>query len=191
MLEEAERFKAAAQFADYRLLPRKDEQGLDYTQSVREVSAKNALETLVRHFTDDLERKREATELTDIASQQLRRAEDQSIKARDYSVTVDRILGDYCRAAGVSSKEVAPSLSAEEIALLRDFSDRLSAFSGIRKVFTEAARMAEDVLQQRQDQQALRESQRPDLGARGTEHSPSQVTIDSSRSDRDTFSRGR
>jgi len=132
--------------------------------------------------------------LVHIAAQQVRRAEDLSIKARDYSVTLDRRLDGFCRVAGVSSKEVAPSLNAEEIAQLRDFSDRLSAFSAVRKEFTEAARLAEERLQQKQDREALsgpEQTRTPDLGARSTDHSPSQATIDSSRSDRDTFSRGR
>jgi hypothetical protein len=193
MLKEAQRFKAAAQFADFRLLPRKNEQGLDYTKSIKEVSPKNALETLIRHFTDSLERKREGTELTDIASQQVRRAEDLSIKARDYSVTVDRILEDYCRVAGVSSKQVAPTLNAEEIAEVRDFSERLSAFSSFRKEFTEAARLAERRLEREATQTArdLPDSQTEPGRISSPSQSRYQPTTDSHRPERDSFSRGR
>src|SRR5262249_16226501 len=97
MLKEAERFKAAARFGDFRQLTLKDGQGLDNTKSIKEVSPKNALEKLIRHFTDSAQRKRESRELPDIASQQVRRAKDLSIQARDYSVVVDTILKDYCR----------------------------------------------------------------------------------------------
>src|SRR5262249_936763 len=152
--KQAERFKAAAQFVDFRQLPRKDEQGLDSTKSIRDVSPKNALETIIRHLTDTPAQKREGRELTDIAGQQLRRAEDLSIKARDFSATGDRIVDDYCRRAGVSPRQVAPAMNAEEIAELRDFADKLSVFSSVRKEFTEGARLAELGLREREATEA-------------------------------------
>src|SRR5262249_35197416 len=140
----------------FRQLTLKDGQGLDNTKSIKEVSPKNALETLIRHFTDSAQRKRESRELPDIASQQVRRAKDLSIQARDYSVVVDTILKDYCRVAGVSSKQVAPTLSVEEITQVRDFSERLSAFSGVRKEFRDAARLAEERLQEKETSEIMK-----------------------------------
>jgi hypothetical protein len=194
MLKEAERFKGAAQFVDFRQFPLKDRQGLDNTKSIKEVSPKNALETLIRHFTDSAERKREGRELPDIASQQVRSAEQLSIKARDYSAVVDRILEDYCRVAGVSSKEVAPTLSAGEITQVRDFSERLSAFSGVRKEFIDAARLAEQRLQEKETAEIMRTVQDSRAEAERTSpqsHSLSHPTTESHRADRTDYSRGR
>jgi hypothetical protein len=194
MLNEAERFKAAARFVDFRQLARKDEHGFDNTKSVREVSPKNALETLIRHFTDTTERKKESRELSDIASQQVRRAEDLSIKARDYSVTVDRILDDHCGAAGVSPKQIVPTLNAEEIAQLRDFSEKLSGFSRVRNEFIDAARLAEQRLQEQESAEILRTIQDSRAGNERTSsrsQSSSQPTTESHRTDRTDYSRGR
>src|SRR5262249_22171419 len=179
---------------DFRQLPLKDGQGLDNTKSVKEVTPQNALETLVRHFTDSIERKRAARELTDAASHQVKRAEELSITARDYSAVVDRILEDYCRVAGVSSKEVAPTMSAEEIAEVRDFSEKLSAFSGVRKEFTDAARLAEQRLQEKETADTMRTTQDSRAETERTwsqSHSPSQSTTESHRTDRTDYSRGR
>jgi hypothetical protein len=194
MFKQAERFRAAAQFADFRQLPRKDEHGADHSKSLREVFPKNALETIIRHFTDTPEQKRESRELTNIAGQQLKRAEDLSIKTRDYSAGVDRILDDYCRSARVSPRQVAPMLNADEIGELREFSDRLSFFSSIRKEFMDAASVAELGLQQREAARAAKEPAQNhtyDLSGRPQEQSPSHATPSTERSDRDSSSRGR
>ena len=124
----------------------------------------------------------------------MRRAEDISIRATDYGVAVDRILEDCCRIASVSSKQVAPTLNPEEIAEVRDFTDKLSAFSGLRKEFTEAPRQAEPCLEPREAEQAPRTLQESPIGHERTpsqSQSPSQPTTDSYRSDRDSLSRGR
>jgi hypothetical protein len=194
MFKQAERFRAAAQFADFRQLPRKDEQRLDNTKSIREVSPKNALETIIRHFTDTPEQKTEAKELTDIAGHELRRAEELSIKAKDYSVAVDRILDDYCRSAGASPRQIAPMLNVEEIGQVREFSDKLSIFSSVKKEFTEAARLAELALQRTEATQLARESVDAlthDLSVRSTQQSPTQAPQSIERSDPDSSSRGR
>jgi len=194
MLKEAERFRSAAQFGEYRQLPRTDGQGLTSSKSIKEVAPKNALETLIRHFSDSAERKGELRELTDVGAQQIKRAEEMSIKARDYSVAVDRILADYCRVSGVSPKEVAPSLNAGEIAELRDFSDRLSPFSSVRKDFNEAARLGERKLLEKEPLNSSKQLQdtRPENDRNPTHvQSRSPMTTESQRSDRDSFSRGR
>jgi len=194
MLKEAERFRSAVQFGEYRQLPRNDGQGLTSTKSIKEVSPKNALETIIRHFSDSEERRRELREVTDIGAQQTRNAEQMSIKARDYSVAVDRIFADYCRAAGVSPKEVVPSLNAAEIAELRDFSDKLSLFSSLRKEFSEAARLGERLLVEKE---ALNHAKQLQDTRSENDRNLSQVQTrspmasDNQRSDRDTFSRGR
>jgi hypothetical protein len=179
MIKDSERFVAAVRYSEFRPLPSKDAQGLDYLKSIREVSPKNALETIIRHFTDTLEQKREQKELRDVASAQIRRAEEQSIKARDFSVAVDTILNDHCRAAGVSPRGIAPMLNSEEIAEVREFAETRSAFSTARKEFSDAARLGEQGLQQRQDAADLRESEQTrtqDQSARPREQSPSQPT---------------
>jgi hypothetical protein len=193
MLKEAERLDSAKRFGEFRQLPVKDARGLDYTKSVREVSPRNALETIIRHFTDSTEQKREQKELSDALRQQLTRAEDRYIKARDFSAGVERILGDHCRAAGVSPRQVAPSLDSLQIAELRDFVEKLPCLSTTRMEFSEATRRAEKALKEREAGDPARQSGQsvsPDLSARTREQSPSQPTRDTSRSDRDSF-RGR
>jgi hypothetical protein len=157
------------------------------------VSPKNALETIIRHFMDTAEQKREARELTDAAAQQLRRAEDQSINARDFSVEVDRILADNCRGAGVSPRDVAPMLNSEQIVELKEFAEGMPFFSTMRKEFTEAARLAELSNHEREAAEAARESMGPrthDPSVRPRDD-PHQAQPSTERSDRDTSFRGR
>src|SRR5262249_49050307 len=194
MMKEDERHTAAWQFGEFRQLPVKDGQGVDYTKSIRQVSPRSALETMIRHFTDTAEQKREQKELRDTAAAQLRRAEEQSIRARDFSVTMDRILEDHCRAAGVSPRGIAPMLNSQQIAELREFAEALSPFSGIRKEFSEAARLAEQGLQQREAPEALiqaHEARTHIDPSRPSRESTSQATPSADRSDRDSSSRGR
>ena len=72
------------------------------------MSPKNALETIIRFFTDSQEQKREQRDLTDAVRWQQERAEDRANKAKEFSYVMDRILGDHCRAAGVSPDKVTP-----------------------------------------------------------------------------------
>jgi MobA/VirD2-like, nuclease domain len=194
MLKEAERFSTALKFGDFRQLPLKDGQGLDYTKSLREVSPRNALETIIRHFTDTPEQKREGKELTDSVKRQQERAERQSNNATDFSSVMDKILDDHCRAAGVSADEIAPTLTAPEIAELRDFAEKMPYVSRIRKEFTDAGREAERGLRERELAQAARESEQArahDPVTRPTEQFPSRPPTTTERPDRDSFSRGR
>ncbi|MGH9822839.1 MAG: hypothetical protein ACREDR_06270 [Blastocatellia bacterium] len=104
---------------------------------------------------------------------------------------MDRILDDFCRAAGVSLKQVAPPFNAEEIGQLRDFADKLPILSSARKEFTEAARLAEHRLDNleaaRQSEHARTES----VGVRPRGQSRTEAEGSSQRTDRDMFSRGR
>lgn len=194
MIKEKERFDAARRYGEFRQLPLKDARGLDYTKSVREVSPQNALETIVRHFTDSAEQKQEQKDLSDALSRQVTRAENQYIKARDFSAVVDRILGDHCRAAGVSPRQVSPSLDSQQIAEVREFAEKLPCLNTTRNEFTEYARLAEQVLQEREATWSGRESQSVrthDPAAHSREASPTQSTATTERPDRDSYSRGR
>ncbi len=194
MIKEAQRLDAARRFGEFRQLPLKDARGLDYTKSVREVSPRNALETIIRHFTDSAEQKREQTALSHALGQQLARGEDRYIKARDFSAAVDRILGDHCRAAGVSPRQLTPSLDSQQITELREFAEKLPCLNATRMEFTEAARQAEQMLQERE---AIWSGREPEAvhthepSAHSREGSPTQPMSNTDRSDRDTFSRGR
>src|SRR5262249_2404655 len=138
--------------------------------------------------------KRERQEIGDIGREQLRRAEAQSMKARDYSVVLDNIAQDHFRAAGVQPGQIAPELDAKQIAALREFAEKQPLLSGARKEFAEAARQAERALQEREAAGASwRESQQGrlhDPSTRPIEPS-SQATTTTNRTDRDSFSRGR
>src|SRR5262249_47756436 len=189
MLKEAERFNAALKFGDFRQQPLKDGQGLDYTKSLREVSPKNALETIIRYFTDMPEQKRECKELADSVRRQQERAEKRSNNATDFGFVMDKIWDDHCRAAGVSAGEITPMLSAPEIAELRDFAEKMPYVSRMRKEFMDAASRAERWAQERQLTETPinpREQSTP-----GKEQSHSQAPAPSQRSDRTVCSRGR
>lgn len=195
MLKAADRLKATIEYGDYRQLPVTDAQGLTYTTSVREIEPKGALETLIRHFTDSPEKKRERKAVADARSDQLRMVHMQSRDARDYSVIRDRIAQDFYRAAGVREKAVAPTLGREQIAELNKYADTLPFFSTDRKEFKEALTMAEQSLASRDaSQSARRQGEQPrsvDITARTSEESPAPATVNTDRSDRDTYSRGR
>jgi len=194
MLKEAERFNATLRYGDYRQVPIKDTQGFDYTKSLRELSPKNALETIIRQLTDKPDQKREIKDVADTLRRQQERAEQQANKASDFSFAMDRILDEHCRAAGVSANQIAPILSAQEILEVRTFAEKMPYVSRIRREFTDAARHAERSLQDRQAGGPTRESQQlhtPDPSAHSRESSTTQRTTNTERSDRDSYSRDR
>ena len=194
MLKSAERFNAALQFGDFRQVPLKDVQGLDYSKSLREVSPKNALESIIRHFTDTPEQKREHKGIASAVRSQQERAERQSNRASDFSNLMDKVLDEHCRAAGVSANQVMPMLNSADIAELRDFAERMPYVSRIRKEFTDAARHAERGLQEREAGEAARLSdpfRTHQTFYRANEQSPSHTTTRVEQSNRDSFSRGR
>lgn len=195
MLKQAERLKTAIEFGEFRQLPIRNVEGSDYTKSLRDVEPKSALEFIVRHFTDTAEQKQERQAVADELASQLRRAQGESTKARDWSVVRDGIERDYCRAAGVRDSQVEPELNRDQIAELRAYAETLPYLAGFRKEFREAANMAEQRLQRSEDE-AAREAQQAraqELTGRGaTEQLRSDsTTIRSDRSDRDSYSRGR
>jgi len=195
MLKAADRLKATIEYGDYRQLPVTDAQGLTYTTSVREIEPKGALETLIRHFTDSPEKKRERHAVADARAEQLRMAHMQSRDARDYSVIRDRIAQDFYHAAGVREKAVAPTLGHEQIAELNKYADSLPFFSTDRKEFREATKMAGENLLRIETLEAARKESAPlrghDFSVRGIEQSrPDTSATKTERSDRDSF-RGR
>ena len=192
MLKEAERFNGALRYGDFRQVPLKDAQGLDYAKSLREVSPKNALETIIRQFTDTAEQKREMMDLANNVRRQQERAEDRSNKAGDFSYVMDKILDEHCRAAGVSANHVSPALNAAEIAELREFAEKMPYVSRIRREFNDAAQQAEHRLQESAPETA-RSTQdiTPHPTTPHREQSPAHIATDTQRSDHDSFSRGR
>jgi MobA/VirD2-like, nuclease domain len=193
MIKEGERFIAAVKYRDFRQVPIKDKGGLDYTKSIREVEPRSALEVIIRHFTDSQDQKREQQQVGESARLQVAIAEERSIKAAEYSAIRDKIAQDHYRAAGVSSDQVAPELNPKEIAELREFAARLPALSADRREFAEGARQAERANQERDTAEAMHranESRSHDLATRVNERSATEATRDT-RSDRDSYSRGR
>jgi relaxase-like protein len=192
MIKEGERFIAAVKYRDFREVPVKDKAGLDYTKSIREVEPRTALEVIVRHFTDSPDQKRERQQVGESARQQIAMAEARSIKAAEYSAMRDKIAQDHYRAARISSDQVAPELNPKEIAELREFAEKLPAMSADRREFTEGARQAERVNQEREAAEATwlaGETRGHELATRTNDRS-SEATRDT-RSDRDSYSRGR
>ena len=193
MIKEGERFIAAVKYRDFRQVPVKDKAGLDYTKSIREVEPRSALEVIIRHFTDSRDQKRERQQVGESARQQIAMAETRSIKAAEYSAMRDKIAQDHYRAAGLSSDQVAPELNPKEIAELREFAEKLPALSADRREFTEAARQADRMNQEREAAEATRradESRSHELATRANDRSTTETTRDT-RSDRDSYSRGR
>ena len=85
-------------------------------------------------------------------------------------------------------------MSAQEIAEVRDFSEKLYAFSAVRTEFAAAARMAEQRLQEKETAEIMRSMQDSPAETQRTSpqsHSHSQPAAESSRTDRTDYSRGR
>ena len=159
MMKEAERLNAAIEYGEFRHVPLRDANGLDYLKRLRDVEPRSALEAVIRHFTDSPGQNRERQEVRDAAREQFQRAEAQSLKARDYSVVLDTIAADHFRAAGVQAVQVAPQLDEKQIAELREFAEKQPFLTVTRKEFTEAARQAEQLLQDRSRAEAARQSE--------------------------------
>jgi len=138
---------------------------------------------------------RERQAVADARADQLRMGHMQSRDARDYSVIRDRIAQDFYRAAGAGEKIVAPTLAREQIAELNKYADTLPFFSTDRKEFKEAAMMADESLEQREDAEtARRETEQlrtHDSTVPSREQWPSHTTSSTDRSDHDSYSRGR
>lgn len=192
MLKSAERFNAALQYGDFRQVPLKDRDGLDYAKSLKETSPRNALETIIRHFTDSPEQKREVKDIGNSVRWHQESAEKQSSKAGDFSFIMDRILDDHCRAAGIPAHQIAPRLNQSEIAELREFAEKMPYISRIRKEFTDAARQAERSLQAREPLPGTDSQPGPvhDAATRPQNPPANQQLVSIDRADRDT-SRGR
>jgi len=190
MIKEGERFIAAMKYRDFRQVPVKDSAGFDQTRSIREVEPRNALEMIIRHFTDSQEQKQQRQRVGESARFQISAAEARSVRAAEYSAMRDKIAQDHYRAAGVSSDQVAPELNPKEISELREFAKMLPALSADRRDFTEGARQAERLNQGRNAAEEARrteEARSHDVARRATERSATKDT----RSEPDSYSRGR
>ena len=193
MLKESERFKDAVRYRDFRQFPLKDAQGFDYTKSIREVSPRGALETIIRYFTDTSEQKQEQRALLDAARFQQEKAEKRVERATSFSYVMDRILEDHCHAAGVSPEQIVPTLNAQQIAEIRDFAEKMPYSSTMRKEFSDAANQAERWLEDRAAA-AARETQPISMTDRSitpVDQTLSQPDQSIDQGDRDTSSRGR
>jgi hypothetical protein len=190
MIMEGERFIAAVKYADFRQVPVKDSAGLDQTRSIREVEPRNALEMIIRHFTDSQEQKQQRQRVGESARLQVSTAEARSVRAAEYSAMRDKIAQDHYRAAGVSSGQVAPELNPKEISELREFAKKLPELSADRRDFTEGARQAERANHERDAAEVARrteEARSRDVARRANERSATKDT----RSEPDSYSRGR
>jgi hypothetical protein len=193
MLKAADRLKAAVEYGDFRTMPINDARGLTYTKSIRDAAPKGALETLIRHFTDSPEKKREQQALADARLDQLKQAGRQSRDARDYCVIRERIAQDFYKAAGVHENSVVPRLGRDQIAELNKYADTLSFFSTDRKEFKEAIRSAEKSVLETQDGHTRMEATPPaqHLRGGGADEPTRQMRSHIDRSDPDKSSRGR
>ena len=194
MVREKERLDHAVCFGEFRHLPNIDKRGFLDTQRLRDVSPRSALETIIRHFTDSVEQKQEQRDLADTLRQQVARAQELAINAREYSAAIDKILGDHCQAARVGFTRANPSLNQQQIAEVREFTQKLPSLNPSRIELNDWAQQGEQLLQAREAAEAARQAEQ----ARGREpmnrsvdQSSSQERTRIDRSDRDSYSRGR
>jgi len=191
---EADRLEKTIRYGGLRQLPLRDSRGVLYTRSIGDGAPRNPLETLIRHFTDSAEQRREQKALTDTLAKQVARAEERADRASDYASALGMILADHCRAAGISlPREIKPSLNAQQIAELRAFADKEPFLSYRRPEFEHAARQAEELLQAREAAAACQAEQARanDLATRSRGQSQPQERTRSDHPDRDSYSRGR
>jgi len=188
---EADRLEKTIRYGGYRQLPLRDSRGAHYTKSIREGAPRNALETLIRQFTDSAEQRREQKALTDSLAKQIARAEERADRSSDYAAAVGMILADHCRAAGISlPREIKPTLNAQQIAQLREFADNQPFLSYRRAEFDQAAHQAEELLQAR-EAAAARQAELTNK-APATRFREESTSQESTRTDRsDSYTRGR
>jgi hypothetical protein len=194
MVREKERLDHAVCFGEFRHLPNIDKRGYLDTQRLRDVSPRNALETIIRHFTDSVEQKELRRDLTDTLRQQVARAQEVTINAREYSAAVDKILGDHCRAARVAFTRDNPSLNQQQIAEVREFTQKLPSLNPSRIELNDWARQGEQLLQAREAAETARQAEQArsrEPMNRSVDQSSSQERTRIDRSDRDSYSRGR
>ena len=152
------------------------------------------LETIIRHFTDSVEQKKERRDLADTLSQQVARAQELAINAREYSAAVDKILGDHCQAARVAFTRANPSLNQQQIAEVREFTQKLPSLNPSRIELNDWARQGEQLLQAREAAEAAGQAEQArsrEPMNRFLDQSSSQERTRIDRSDRDSYSRGR
>ncbi len=194
MVREKERLDHAVCFGEFRHLPNIDKRGFLDTQRLRDVSPRSALETIIRHFTDSVEQKKERRDLADTLRQQVARAQELAINAREYSAAIDRILGDHCQAARVGFTRANPSLNQQQIAEVREFTQKLPSLNPSRIELNDWARQGEQLLQAREAAEAAQQAEQArsrEPMNRSVDQTSSQERTRIDRSDRDSYSRGR
>jgi len=194
MVKEKERLHYAVCFGEFRQIPYKDKRGFLETQRLTDVTPKNALEAILRHFTDSVDQKQQQRDLADSLRQQASRAQERAMNARQFSEAMDWILAEHCNAVRVSTREVVPVLNQQQIAELRDIAHKLPTLNQARMGFQNCAQQAEQLLQAREaDQAARQEEQTRSYGTMNRSidqaSSPERTQID--RSERGSYSRGR
>ena len=116
------------------------------------------------------------------------------INAREYSSAIDKILGDHCQAARVAFTRAHPSLNQQQIAEVREFTQKLPSLNPSRIELNDWAQQREQLLQAREAAETARQAEQTrsrEPMNRSVDQSFSQERTRIDRSDRDGYSRGR
>src|SRR5262249_55024357 len=89
-----------------------------FARTVKEAAPKNALAALFRHFTDSPAEKMDRLRTTEAKIDQIRAADAELRKWRDFSVLRDKIAAELYRAARVPGSDVPPGLGQERLVTL-------------------------------------------------------------------------
>src|SRR5262249_28673634 len=138
MLKAHDRLQAADKYQTARHAPIRDAQGMDHARTLRQVEPKTAVEVVVRHFTDTPEQKDELESVRAAASEQLKQAQAEFLRARQYLIVRQEIARDYCHAAGVSLNQIAPILIRDQVRELKQYAQNLPGRRAQRKEFAQA-----------------------------------------------------
>src|SRR5262249_16783540 len=141
------RLQAADKYQTARHAPIRDAQEMDHARTLRQVEPKTAVEVVVRHFTDTPEQKDELESVRAAASEQLKQAQAEFLRARQYLIVRQEIARDYCHAAGVSLNQIAPILIRDQVRELKQYAQNLPGRRAQRKEFAQAISLAEQRLE--------------------------------------------
>jgi hypothetical protein len=141
-----------------------------------------------------VEQKSERRNLADTLRQQVARAQELAINAREYSAAIDKILRDHCQAARVGFTRANTSLNQQQIAEVREFTQKLPSLNPSRIELNDWARQGEQLLQAREAAEAAQQAEYArshEQAMRSRDQSSPQEATRIDRSDRGTYSRGR
>src|SRR5262245_42242257 len=147
MLKARDRLQTAHKYQTARHAPIRDAQGMDHARSLRQVEPKTAVEVVIRHFTDTPEQKRELESVRAAASEQLKQAQAEFLRAQQYLIVREGIARDYCQVAGVSPNQLAPILTRDQIRELKQYAQNLPGRGAQRREFAHAISLAEQRLE--------------------------------------------